>query len=59
MLIHATYDTLVTYLPLTGLAFIVFVIVYDGFFLALLYRKISRYRHKYRQSTEQPERSPS
>ncbi|MGA9399353.1 PrsW family intramembrane metalloprotease [Haladaptatus sp.] len=58
-LIHATYDTLVTYLPLTGVTFIAFVIVYDGIFLAILYRKISRYRHKFQQATEQPEQSPS
>lgn len=59
VLIHATYDTLVTYLPLTDVTFIAFVIVYDGFFLALLYRKISTYRHRYREATEGPERSPS
>ena len=59
VLIHATYDTLVTYLPLTGLTFIAFVVVYDGIFLVILYRKISTYRHKYRQATEGPERSPS
>ena len=59
VLIHATYDTLVTYLPLSGLTFIAFVIVYDGFFLVLLYRKISRYRHKYQETTEHPEKTPS
>ncbi len=59
VLIHATYDTLVTYLPLTGLTFIAFVVVYDGIFLVILYRKITTYRHKYRQATEGPERSPS
>ncbi|WP_231187178.1 PrsW family glutamic-type intramembrane protease [Haladaptatus sp. DYF46] len=59
VLIHATYDTLVTYLPFPGLTFIAFVVVYDGFFLFLLYRKIAAYRHKYEQAMEQPERTPS
>ncbi|WP_137283875.1 PrsW family intramembrane metalloprotease [Halorussus salinisoli] len=58
--IHATYNSLVTYLgPLLdflgievapGVAFLAFVIVYDGVFGYLLYRKISRYRHAYRQT---------
>jgi RsiW-degrading membrane proteinase PrsW (M82 family) len=57
--IHATYNTLVTYLmdilelldvaigP--GLAFIGFVVVYDSLFGYLLYRKIARYRKVYKQ----------
>ena len=55
-LIHATYNTLVSFLP--GLisvladipeaaAFIGFVIVYDGFFAFVLLRKIGRYRRAY------------
>ncbi len=59
VLIHATYDALVTYLPFSGVTFIAFVVVYDGFFLFLLYRKIAAYRHKYEQATEQPDRTPS
>ncbi|WP_135826784.1 PrsW family intramembrane metalloprotease [Halorussus ruber] len=57
--IHATYNTLVTYLnPILelagvavapGVAFIAFVVVYDSFFGYILYRKISRYRKAYRQ----------
>ncbi|WP_435180222.1 PrsW family intramembrane metalloprotease [Halorussus sp. AFM4] len=57
--IHATYNTLVTYLdPILsllgvavapGVAFIGFVLVYDGVFGYLLYRKIARYRAAYRQ----------
>ncbi|NEU57909.1 PrsW family intramembrane metalloprotease [Halorussus sp. MSC15.2] len=57
--IHATYNTLVTYLePILdllgigvapGLAFIGFIVVYDGIFGYLLYRKLARYRNAYRQ----------
>jgi RsiW-degrading membrane proteinase PrsW (M82 family) len=57
--IHATYNTAVTYLPDIldllgvaigpGLAFIGFVLVYDGVFGYLLYRKIARYRKAYKQ----------
>ncbi|HZD42842.1 MAG TPA: PrsW family glutamic-type intramembrane protease, partial [Methanomicrobiales archaeon] len=50
--IHATYDTLVTYLPFSALTFVVFVILYDGFFGYLLYRKLARYRAKYIEVTE-------
>jgi len=57
--IHGTYNTAVTYLPvLTGLVpslatlpdgstFIGFVVLYDGFFGYLLYRKLARYRSTY------------
>ncbi|WP_128477402.1 PrsW family intramembrane metalloprotease [Halorussus pelagicus] len=57
--IHATYNSLVTYLSDIiqfaglsigpGVAFLGFVAVYDGVFGYLLYRKISRYRNAYRQ----------
>jgi RsiW-degrading membrane proteinase PrsW (M82 family) len=57
--IHATYNTAVTYLTDIlelldvaigpGLAFIGFIVVYDGVFGYLLYRKISRYRKAYKQ----------
>ncbi|UPV72764.1 PrsW family intramembrane metalloprotease [Halorussus limi] len=57
--IHATYNSLVTYLSdilafaglavAPGVAFLGFVFVYDGVFGYLLYRKISRYRSAYRQ----------
>ncbi|WP_020221081.1 PrsW family glutamic-type intramembrane protease [Halarchaeum acidiphilum] len=60
--IHATYDTVVTYMdPVLSLVFgpslvanwgtllfIGFVFVYDGFFLWILYRKLARYRDTYR-----------
>ncbi|WP_135827804.1 PrsW family intramembrane metalloprotease [Halorussus halobius] len=57
--IHATYNSAVTYLPAAlellgvavapGVAFLGFVVVYDGVFGYLLYRKIARYRNAYRQ----------
>jgi RsiW-degrading membrane proteinase PrsW (M82 family) len=55
-LIHATYNTLVGIVPtllsaLTGVgwpvAFIGFILVYDGVFGYLLYRKVVRYRQAY------------
>lgn len=61
--IHATYNTLVGFVP--GLvstliptvpymmAYIGFVIVYDGFFGYLLYRKINRYRWFYSEINQQ------
>ncbi len=60
-IIHATYNTLVTNLDLVagfvpflgGLppaaAFIVFVLVFDGFFFALLYAKLGRYRRTFEE----------
>jgi len=58
--IHATYNSLVTYLGdilqffgvavAPGVAFLGFVVVYDGVFGYLLYRKIARYRSAYRQT---------
>ncbi|GGN13066.1 PrsW family intramembrane metalloprotease [Halarchaeum nitratireducens] len=50
--IHAAYNTVVTYAPQffpnwNLLAFIGFVLVYDGVFLLVLYRKLSRYRDVY------------
>ncbi|MXR50781.1 PrsW family intramembrane metalloprotease [Halovenus sp. WSH3] len=53
--IHALYNTLVTNLPLSLLTFIAFLVVYHGFWFALLYRKIRLYRSLYRQ---RPNRSP-
>jgi RsiW-degrading membrane proteinase PrsW (M82 family) len=56
--IHATYNTLVGIVPaLVGLIvpgvpvlvlFLGFVIVYDGLFFYILYRKLQRYRHTYK-----------
>ncbi|GGM69530.1 RsiW-degrading membrane proteinase PrsW (M82 family) [Halarchaeum rubridurum] len=50
--IHATYNTVVTYAPQfvpswNLLTFIGFVLVYDGVFLLILYRKLARYRDVY------------
>ncbi|PSP56337.1 PrsW family intramembrane metalloprotease [Halobacteriales archaeon QS_1_67_19] len=57
--IHATYNTLVTYLTDIlayldvaigpGAAFLGFVVAYDSLFGYLLYRKIARYRTVYKQ----------
>lgn len=47
--IHALYNTLVTTLPLSMTSFVAFIIVFHGFWFALLYRKISAYRDLYRQ----------
>ncbi len=58
-LAHGTYNTLVGVVPdlvttVTGvawpIAFIGFVVVYDGALVYLLYRKISRYRTAYRET---------
>jgi RsiW-degrading membrane proteinase PrsW (M82 family) len=55
--IHATYNTLVGVVPgvaaaLTGssamLMFFAFVVIYDGLFGYILYRKLARYRRAYR-----------
>jgi RsiW-degrading membrane proteinase PrsW (M82 family) len=48
--IHALYNTLVSYVAFTGPAFVAFVVVYDGFWLGVLFRKVSRYRQYYRQA---------
>jgi RsiW-degrading membrane proteinase PrsW (M82 family) len=50
-LIHATYNSLVTYLPLSSVAFLAFVLVFDGVVGYLLYRKIARYRSHYQKAT--------
>jgi RsiW-degrading membrane proteinase PrsW (M82 family) len=53
--IHASYNVLVSYLPLTVPAFVVFVVVYDGFWLGILYSKVRRYGDLYRAATSQGE----
>ncbi|SFL23035.1 Membrane proteinase PrsW, cleaves anti-sigma factor RsiW, M82 family [Halogranum rubrum] len=59
--IHATYNSTVgiasdAIAAVTGLpgilAFIVYIILYDGFFGLLLFRKIRRYKHAYRAAHE-------
>jgi len=47
--IHGLYNTLVTTLPMTLGSFILFIFVYHGFWFALLFRKIRRYRELYRR----------
>jgi RsiW-degrading membrane proteinase PrsW (M82 family) len=62
--VHATYNTLVSFVPdlaadVLGisplLAFLGFVLVYDGFFVALLFRKLSRYARLYRSVHANPD----
>jgi RsiW-degrading membrane proteinase PrsW (M82 family) len=56
--IHALYNTLVSTLVPGGLAFVAFVVAYDGLFFAVLVRKVARYRRYYRQAqTDAPESS--
>lgn len=53
--IHASYNTAVSYLPeITSFpfpAFLGFVVVFDGAFVLLLYRKLSTYRTAYLEAT--------
>jgi RsiW-degrading membrane proteinase PrsW (M82 family) len=67
-LIHATYNTLSSVVP--GIvasvfqvnwfvAFIGFVIVYDGFFGLLLLRKIDRYRRAYHDASDEADEGPA
>ncbi len=48
--VHALYNTLVSLLPLTLIAFIGFIVIYDGTLAYIIYRKINRYHHYYRQT---------
>jgi RsiW-degrading membrane proteinase PrsW (M82 family) len=50
--IHALYNTLVTILPLTRVTLAAFLLVYVGFWLGVLYRKVSRYKTYYRQAQD-------
>jgi hypothetical protein len=57
-LIHGTYNVLVTYLPrgvFGGLGFVAFVVVFDGVFFYLLYRKLARYRDAYEETVDDAE----
>jgi RsiW-degrading membrane proteinase PrsW (M82 family) len=51
-LIHATYNTLVGAMGLPFLGLLGFILVYDGFFGYLLYRKLARYREEYRRAED-------
>jgi RsiW-degrading membrane proteinase PrsW (M82 family) len=48
--IHATYNSAVTYLPLGGLGFVAFVVVYDGVLIGALYTKLARYQGFYHRA---------
>ena len=48
--IHALYNTLVSAFQFPGLAFVLFVVVYDGIWLAILFRKVARYRRYYQRA---------
>ena len=48
--IHALYNTLVSTLPLTTTTLAALLLVYVGFWLGVLYRKVSRYKKHYRQA---------
>lgn len=52
-----------TYLPrvvsFSFLLFVAFIIVYDGVFLYVLYRKLARYRHAYHDAVAVDEQAES
>ncbi|MEF8782952.1 MAG: PrsW family glutamic-type intramembrane protease [Haloarculaceae archaeon] len=48
--IHALYNTLVSTFQFPGLSFVLFVVVYDGVWLAILFRKVARYRRYYQRA---------
>jgi len=50
--IHGLYNTLVSVLPFTLVSFVIFIVVYHGFWFSLLFRKVRRYRTLYRSRTE-------
>ena len=47
--LHATYNTVVSVLPGGGEVFLVFVVLYDGFWIVALWAKLARYRDYYRR----------
>jgi RsiW-degrading membrane proteinase PrsW (M82 family) len=59
-LVHGTYNTLVSYLPsvvtFSMPVFVAFILVYDGIFLAVLFRKLARYRDAYHDALARSER---
>jgi RsiW-degrading membrane proteinase PrsW (M82 family) len=59
--IHGLYNSAVSVLPtvLSGLGVFGFIVLYDGFWFVLLYRKVRAYRELYRaEFPERDERSP-
>jgi RsiW-degrading membrane proteinase PrsW (M82 family) len=66
-LIHAVYNSLSSVVPsvvaaITGLpwfvVFVAFIVVYDGLFIFLLYRKLDRYRDAYRDVYREGDHQP-
>ncbi|MFB6080585.1 MAG: PrsW family intramembrane metalloprotease [Haloferacaceae archaeon] len=53
--VHATYDTLVTYVGFTGPTFLAFLVVYDGAVVYYIYRKLAHYRRAYRVAPDERE----
>ena len=51
VLIHGLYNTLATVIPFSLLGFVGFVVVFDGLFLTILFRKLSRYRSLYTEAS--------
>ncbi|RNJ25781.1 PrsW family intramembrane metalloprotease [Halosegnis longus] len=51
--IHATYNSIVTYVSFPGITFLLFILVYDGVFGYILYRKLSRYNSYYTRVTDE------
>ena len=61
-LAHATYNTIVTYVPqlgidFGGLLFFGFVLVYQGVFFYILYRKLKRYETAYERAHDGPKQA--
>ncbi len=51
--VHAFYNTVVSYAPLSQLGFVAFVLVFDGILLAIILRKVSRYESYYHRIGEE------
>jgi RsiW-degrading membrane proteinase PrsW (M82 family) len=57
--IHGLYNTLVSVLPLTtNLEIGAFLLVYDAFWLGILYRKVSRYKSYYQRAKQSGPAAP-
>ncbi|MHB9288350.1 PrsW family intramembrane metalloprotease [Halobacteriales archaeon Cl-PHB] len=57
--IHGLYNTLVSVVPVTGVSVLLVALVYDGFWLAVLLRKLSRYSSYYDRAVEAGEVEPT
>ncbi|HMB51036.1 MAG TPA: PrsW family intramembrane metalloprotease [Natronoarchaeum rubrum] len=58
-LIHATYNTLVGLLGLSFVGLLGFILLYDGLFGYLLYRKLARYRAAYGEASAEQSPQPA